>query len=80
MNDAILVQRDARLVALLSVDRIALEKEGYATEEAIKTVMEEQRKEVNSQIASYAQIAAMEVIEGEFEKTPKQSIKRYLYK
>lgn len=80
VNDAILVQRDARLVALLSVDRVALEKEGYATEEAIKAVMEVQRKEVNTQIASYAQIAAMEVLEGEFEKTPKQSIKRYLYK
>ena len=78
-NDAILVQRDKRLVALLSVDRVALEKDGYATEEAIKAFLDDQRKQVNTQIASYAQIAAMEMIEGEFEKTPKQSIKRYLY-
>lgn len=79
VNDAIMVQREKRFVALVSVDRTALEKNGHATEEAIKAVMEAQRREINTQIASYAQIAAIEVIEGEFEKTPKQSIKRYLY-
>ena len=57
----------------------ALEKDGHATEEAIKAILDDQRKQVNTQIASYAQIAAMEMIDGEFEKTPKQSIKRYLY-
>lgn len=79
VNDAILVQRDKRLVALLSVDRAALKKDGHTTEEAIKVILDDQRKQVNTQIASYAQIAAMEMIDGEFEKTPKQSIKRYLY-
>jgi long-chain acyl-CoA synthetase len=41
--------------------------------------MEENRKEVNKILPNYSQIAAIEVVEKEFEKTPKRSIKRFLY-
>lgn len=78
INDAIVVQRDRRLVAIVSVDRDALKKDGY-TPEQIPEVMEQNRREVNGSIAQFAQIGAIEVLDGEFEKTPKQSIKRYLY-
>jgi long-chain acyl-CoA synthetase len=41
--------------------------------------MEENRKELNKQIPQYSQVTSIEVVEKEFEKTPKRSIKRFLY-
>ena len=42
--------------------------------------MEENRVAVNKNLPNYGQIAHIELVENEFEKTPKRSIKRYLYK
>ena len=42
-------------------------------------VMENNRKELNKQLPQYSQISIIEVVEKEFEKTPKRSIKRFLY-
>ena len=41
--------------------------------------METNRRNLNAQIASYEQVAKVEVYPHEFEKTPKKSIKRFLY-
>lgn len=80
VNDAIVVQRDKKIVAILAVDKDGLKKAGYTSEEQIREVMNNNRIAVNQAIAVFAQINTVEVLEGEFEKTPKQSIKRYLYK
>lgn len=80
VNDAIVVQREKKIVAIVSVDRVALKKAGHHTDNDIKAIMEENRQKVNESSARYAHIGAVEILEGEFEKTPKQSIKRYLYK
>ena len=42
-------------------------------------IMEENRKEVNLSLAKYMQVAKIKIYPEEFEKTPKRSIKRYLY-
>ena len=42
--------------------------------------MEENRVAVNRDLPAYSQISAVELVAQEFEKTPKRSIKRYLYK
>jgi long-chain acyl-CoA synthetase len=42
-------------------------------------IMDENRKELNKQIPQYSQVVDIEVVEKEFEKTPKRSIKRFLY-
>ena len=42
--------------------------------------MEENRVAVNKNLPQYSQISAIELVASEFEKTPKRSIKRYLYK
>ena len=42
--------------------------------------MEENRLAVNKNLPQYSQISAIELVAQEFEKTPKRSIKRYLYK
>ena len=41
--------------------------------------MEDSRKQVNSELASYEQISIVKLYPHEFEKTPKKSIKRFLY-
>ena len=46
----------------------------------ITQLMEENRVAVNKDLPAYSQISAIELVSSEFEKTPKRSIKRYLYK
>lgn len=81
MNEAVVVQREGkRNVAIVTIDRKALEKAGYKSDEKVEELLESNRKQLNESLASFAQISSFEVLEGDFEKTPKQSIKRYLYK
>ena len=42
--------------------------------------MEENRTTINAELPAYSKITEIEIHEDEFEKTPKKSIKRYLYK
>lgn len=81
MNEAVVVQREGkRNVAIVTIDRKALEKAGYKNDKKVEELLESNRKQLNESLASFAQISSFEVLEGDFEKTPKQSIKRYLYK
>ena len=47
--------------------------------EALLNIIPETRKQINQQIPAYSQIARIEIHDEEFEKTPKRSIKRFLY-
>ena len=49
------------------------------TREQLDEAMEEARKQVNSELAAYEQISIVKLYPHEFEKTPKKSIKRFLY-
>ncbi|MBR1928833.1 MAG: AMP-binding protein [Paludibacteraceae bacterium] len=77
--ESIVVQRDEKIVALVYPDMDACDKAGF-TQQDIQHQMEQVRKEVNKMIASYEQINEIEIQAHEFEKTPKNSIKRYMYK
>ena len=77
--ESIVVQREEKIVALIYPDMDACDKAGF-TPEDIRQQMEQVRKEVNKQIANYEQINEVEIQAHEFEKTPKNSIKRYMYK
>ena len=46
----------------------------------LENIMEENRQELNASQPPYCRLAAIEIVKEEFEKTPKKSIKRYLYK
>ena len=76
--ESIVVQRDQKLVALVYPDNSEAGKKMLAGRN-IFDVMEANRKELNKVIPQYSQISAIEVVEKEFEKTPKRSIKRFLY-
>jgi long-chain acyl-CoA synthetase len=50
------------------------------TKEDLDDLMDKNRISINNKLPKYMQITAMEIFDAEFEKTPKKSIKRYLYK
>lgn len=79
--ESVVVQRDNhRFVAVVLPDVDYLEKQGIVGENEIKKFLENTRKEVNTMIPAYAKIHEFELRTEPFEKTPKQSIKRYLVK
>lgn len=77
--ESIVVDRDHKLVALVFPDTSADGKKLLGTKN-LTQLMEENRELVNKDLPNYSQISAIELVASEFEKTPKRSIKRYLYK
>ena len=76
--ESLVVERDGKLVALVYPDYPALDKFDLTSTD-ITEKMEETRKELNRLVAPYEQISKIQLIPNEFEKTPKRSIKRFLY-
>ena len=77
--ESIVVDRDHKLVALGFPDTSNEGKKLMGTK-TLTQVMEENRVAVNKNLPAYSQISTIELVASEFEKTPKRSIKRYLYK
>ncbi|MBN2612251.1 MAG: AMP-binding protein [Bacteroidales bacterium] len=77
--ETVVVQRDEKLVALVYPDSDTMAANNISQEELVR-ILENHRKEINSQIPSYMIITRMEIHPEEFVKTPKRSIKRFLYK
>ena len=77
--ESIVVDRDHKLVALVFPDT-SNEGKKLMGNKTIAELMEENRITANKNLPSYSQISAIELVASEFEKTPKRSIKRYLYK
>ena len=78
LESLVLQQKDNRLVALICPDYNEVDADGL-TADQLAEQMEEARKQVNSELAAYEQIAMIKLYPNEFEKTPKKSIKRFLY-
>jgi long-chain acyl-CoA synthetase len=78
LESLVLQQADTRLVALICPDFNEVDASGL-TPEQLEEQMEEARKQVNSELAAYEQISFVKLYPHEFEKTPKKSIKRFLY-
>ena len=77
--ERIVVQRDTKLVALVHPDMDEAKNMGFSDED-LKNIMEQNRNGLNEILPAYEKISEIEIHEEEFEKTPKKSIKRYLYK
>ncbi|MBD5192305.1 MAG: long-chain fatty acid--CoA ligase [Bacteroidales bacterium] len=77
--ESVVVERDGHLVALIHPD-YEKGKQEKLTKEQVDAKIKEIPAELNPRLASYEKIADVEVRDEEFEKTPKRSIKRYLYK
>ena len=79
VNESIVIQAlDGKLAALIYPDFDLAFANGM-TEKAVEEQMEANRVALNTQIAAYEQIARVKIYHEEFEKTPKKSIKRFLY-
>ncbi|MGN1046709.1 MAG: AMP-binding protein, partial [Candidatus Cryptobacteroides sp.] len=74
--ESVVVDRASKLVALVYVDKDALAKDQVDFESLVPGMM----TVVNKQLPSYSKITKFEVVDSPFEKTPKMSIKRFLYK
>jgi long-chain acyl-CoA synthetase len=78
VSESLIVSQNDKLVGLVYPDFDDAFAHGL-TNEDIEKVMEENRVELNSMLPAYSQISKMKIYPEEFEKTPKRSIKRFLY-
>lgn len=78
VTESIVIQKGEKLYALVYPDFDEAEKAGL-DRAALEAQMEQNRKELNVLVNAYEQVVGIRIYEEEFEKTPKKSIKRYLY-
>jgi long-chain acyl-CoA synthetase len=76
--ESLVIEREGRLVAMVYPDYETAQTEGVA-DESIPEIMERNLAELNSLVAPYERVANIIIYPTEFEKTPKKSIRRYLY-
>ena len=76
--ESLVVERNNRLIALVYPDYEAMDANGIGPYQ-LRDVMEQVRIDLNKLVAPYEKIDKIQLIANEFEKTPKRSIKRYLY-
>ena len=76
--ESLVVQDGDKLIGLVYPDYEEAKALGHTNEELIN-LMEQNRQELNAILPVYSKLASFEIREDEFEKTPKKSIKRYLY-
>lgn len=78
VTESIVIQRDGKLVGLVYPDFEEAQNMGIS-EDDLDDVMEQNRQGLNAAQPTYCKISSIKIMQNEFEKTPKKSIKRYLY-
>ncbi|MBK5195048.1 MAG: AMP-binding protein [Proteiniphilum sp.] len=76
--ESVIVLREYKLVALVYPD-VAAVTANNITRERLEEIMLENKGILNKAVAHYEKIISIEIVNSEFEKTPKKSIKRFLY-
>ena len=79
VTESVVVDRGTKLVALVYLDQDSIKKHGL-DQEAISELPEKIRIMSNKLLPSYSQLQKVEIVDKPFEKTPKMSIKRFIYK
>jgi long-chain acyl-CoA synthetase len=77
--ECLVTEQKGRLVALVYPDRDAAKAAGW-NEADLQRIMMQNKETLNTLVAAYEKIAEIQLLDVEFEKTPKKSIKRYLYR
>lgn len=77
--ESLVIDRNKKLVALVYADYESLDSLGLNNPESLKAIMDENLKNLNNSVAAYEKVSQIQLYPTEFEKTPKRSIKRYLY-
>ena len=78
VTESVVIQKGDKLVGLVFPDFDEARTLGF-TNEDLEKVMEQNRIELNNVLPAYSKLSAIKLHEEEFAKTPKKSIKRYLY-
>jgi len=78
VGDCLVVQRGEKFVALVYPDAETVKSMSFS-ETDIRNVMDQNMKNLNHILPAYSRISSIELLEEPFEKTPKKSIKRFLY-
>ncbi|MBF1575826.1 AMP-binding protein [Hoylesella shahii] len=78
VNESLVVQKGDKLVGLVFPDQDEVASLDLSTEE-LEGIMEQNRRDLNALLPSYCHLSAIKLHDSEFEKTPKKSIKRFLY-
>lgn len=79
IGESLVVLRQYKLVALVYPDYAAAAAD-HITQEELTEIIHHSRETLNRAVAHYERISAIEIVKHEFEKTPKKSIKRFLYR
>jgi len=78
IQESVVIEKDNNLIALVYPDLETVDREKIDEARLIE-IMEENKNEANLSLAKYMQISKIKIYPEEFEKTPKRSIKRFLY-
>lgn len=78
VSESLVVERGKGLTAIVYPDYERMDADGI-TLDALTPLMEQNRNDLNQLVAPYERVQTVQLIPHEFEKTPKKSIKRYLY-
>lgn len=76
--ECVVIQKGEKLYGLVYPDQEKITKLGLQSDDLV-TIMEQNRKELNPTLPNYAQLSGIKIMDQEFEKTPKKSIKRFKY-
>lgn len=79
ISESLIIQNGDKLVALVYPDLEEAKAMGFTTED-LEQIMERNRLEINETLPVYCRLSSIKLHKEEFAKTPKKSIKRYLYK
>lgn len=76
--ESLIVQQGEKLVALIYPDWELIDKEEISHSD-VESIMEQNRVALNVELPGYSQVSGVKIHQEEFEKTPKRSVKRYMY-
>lgn len=76
--ESLVVEKNGKLVAMVYPDYDTVDSTGVSHED-LPVIMEQNRLELNKMVAPFETVSEVQLYPTEFEKTPKKSIKRYLY-
>ncbi len=76
--ESLVIEREESLIALIYPDADAMGKAGV-TKERLPEIFKGYIHDLNHRLPKYIHVTGFEIVESEFEKTPKRSIKRFLY-
>ena len=78
VNESVVISESNRLIALIYPDYELASNDGLSST-ALEQAMKENVAALNKDVPTYSKVSSFRLMDEEFEKTPKRSIKRYLY-